>query len=105
MSASSSVLLIREDINSLPAKEAFLFHFLGPGEGFNFARLEHSAVSNAPESPMAHVKYRASKGMHPDWFGILMVNQLVDEVLYNDAGNEALRIKRFPRQAAPASDS
>ncbi len=34
-----------------------------------------------------------------------MVNQLVDEVLGNDAENEALRIKRFPRQAAPASDS
>jgi anti-sigma regulatory factor (Ser/Thr protein kinase) len=64
-----------------------------PGTGFSFDNLAHAAVSNPAESPFEHTEVREQKGMRPGGFGILMSRQLVDELLYNEAGNEVLLIK------------
>jgi anti-sigma regulatory factor (Ser/Thr protein kinase) len=36
---------------------------------------------------------RAEKGMRPGGFGMLIVRQIVDEVVYNEKGNEVVLIK------------
>ena len=79
------------------ADGAVLFRVRDPGPGFSFERLRHAAVSNPANSPADHVMERASLGMRPGGFGILLTRALVDELIYNEAGNEALLIRYVRR--------
>ena len=45
-------------------------------------------------SPSTAIK-RAELGMRPGGFGMLIVRQIVDEVVYNERGNEVLLIKHL----------
>jgi anti-sigma regulatory factor (Ser/Thr protein kinase) len=73
-----------------------LFLVRDPGPGFSFEKLKHAAVSN-PESPVEHSMAREEMGMRPGGFGILLTRSFVDELLYNEKGNEALLIKYLKR--------
>jgi hypothetical protein len=53
-------------------------------------------VSNPPSSPVEQAISRASLGMRPGGFGILLTRALVDELIYNEKGNEALLIRYLP---------
>jgi len=64
-----------------------------PGAGFSLEQIKHSAVANPPDQPFRHMEEREALGMRPGGFGILMSKKLVDELLYNDKGNEVLLIK------------
>ena len=75
------------------AAGVLLFRVRDPGPGFSFERLRHAAVLNPPDSPAEHLLNREALGMRPGGFGILMTRSMVDELLYNEAGNEALLIK------------
>jgi CheY-like chemotaxis protein len=74
-------------------QRAVLYYVRDPGKGFSFDTLLHAAVSNPLDSPFEHAQVREQMGMRPGGFGILMTRQLVDELLYNEAGNEVLLIK------------
>ena len=63
-----------------------------PGPGFSFGDLPHAAVSH-PDSPVEHALNRQEMGMRPGGFGIMLTRSFVDELLYNEKGNEALLIK------------
>src|SRR6266508_1923299 len=67
--------------------------FRDPGPCFNRERLPHAPGSNTIENPIAHIEYREAHGMRPGGFGIMLTKQLVDEVIYNEIGNEVLLIK------------
>lgn len=72
----------------------FLFYYVrDPGQGFSFDDIPHAAVSNPMDSPIEHVEVRQQLGMRPGGFGIFMTRQLVDEMIYNEKGNEVLLIK------------
>ncbi len=75
------------------ADRALLFRVRDPGPGFSFDKLRHAAVSNPAESPAEHTMTRASLGMRPGGFGILLTRALVDELIYNEKGNEVLLIR------------
>ena len=64
-----------------------------PGTGFSLEELKHSALGNPPDEPFRHISQREAQGMRPGGFGILMAKGLVDDLLYNEQGNEALLIK------------
>jgi CheY-like chemotaxis protein len=64
-----------------------------PGTGFSLEELKHSAIANPPDQPFLHMAERESRGMRPGGFGILMSKKLVDDLIYNDKGNEVLLIK------------
>jgi anti-sigma regulatory factor (Ser/Thr protein kinase)/CheY-like chemotaxis protein len=70
-----------------------------PGAGFSLEELKHSALANPPEEPFHHMEQREALGMRPGGFGILMSKKLVDELLYNDKGNEVLLIKYLDKPA------
>ena len=55
--------------------------------------LPQSALSNPEDEPFVHIAYRAAHGIRPGGFGILMSRELVDDLLYNEKGNEVLLIK------------
>lgn len=64
-----------------------------PGKGFSLEEIRHSALSNPPEDPFRHMSTREAAGKRPGGFGIMMAKKLVDELLYNDKGNEVLLVK------------
>ncbi|MBI3666697.1 MAG: response regulator [Acidobacteria bacterium] len=72
---------------------AILYYIQDPGKGFSFQNIPHAAVSNPPEAPFEHVAVRAELGLRPGGFGILLAGKLVDELIYNEKGNEVLLIK------------
>jgi DNA-binding response OmpR family regulator len=79
------------------ADGALLFRVRDPGPGFSFDKLRHAAVSNPADSPAEHAMNRDKLGMRPGGFGILLTRAMVDELLYNEKGNEALLIKYLHR--------
>jgi anti-sigma regulatory factor (Ser/Thr protein kinase) len=70
-----------------------LYQIRDPGQGFRLESMEHAAVGNPVGQPFRHVEYRDSHGMRPGGFGILLARKIVDEMLYNERGNEVLLIK------------
>ena len=44
---------------------------------------------------MATVEERAATGLRPGGFGMLIVRHVVDELVYNERGNEVLMIKHL----------
>lgn len=72
---------------------ALLYYIRDPGQGFSMAAIPHAAVSNTPDGPVAHMAVRQEQGIRPGGFGILLVRKLVDELIYNETGNEVLLIK------------
>jgi len=70
-----------------------LYHLRDPGTGFSLDHLPHSAVGNPEDKPFEHASYRSEHGIRPGGFGILMSRKLVDDLLYNEKGNEVLLVK------------
>jgi CheY-like chemotaxis protein/anti-sigma regulatory factor (Ser/Thr protein kinase) len=60
------------------------------GPGFNPQNMPHAAK---PEDPVAHMMVRETLGLREGGFGILMSRGLVDELSYNDKGNEVRLVK------------
>ena len=80
-------------ITYVRAERAILYYVRDPGKGFSFQKLAHAATSNPIDSPFEHAVLREQLGMRPGGYGILMTRELVDELIYNDTGNEVLLIK------------
>lgn len=74
---------------------AIVFHFRDPGNGFDPADLQHAARTSAPEHVVATTLHRAETGLRPGGFGMLIVRGVVDELIYNEQGNEVLMIKHI----------
>jgi anti-sigma regulatory factor (Ser/Thr protein kinase) len=70
-----------------------------PGAGFRRESLSHAAIAN-PEDPAAHMAKREAEGMRPGGFGMMMAAGTVDELIYNEIGNEVLLIKYLDTAAA-----
>jgi DNA-binding response OmpR family regulator len=62
------------------------------GPGFDPSNLPHAAQ---PEDPISHLMVRETLGMREGGFGILMARGLVDELEYNEKGNEVRLVKYF----------
>jgi anti-sigma regulatory factor (Ser/Thr protein kinase) len=70
-----------------------ILHIQDPGDGFSFAELPHAAVSNPPDSPIAHQLYRSQHGLRPGGLGLLLARNMVDDLVHNDKGNEVVLVK------------
>jgi DNA-binding response OmpR family regulator len=69
------------------------------GPGFDRATLPHAAVAG---DPFTHMDVREKLGMRAGGFGMLICQGMVDEMRYNDIGNEVTLIKRFaPTRRSP----
>jgi two-component system, OmpR family, response regulator len=66
------------------------------GAGFDPENLPHAA---RPEDPVGHMMVRETLGLREGGFGILMSQGLVDDMKYNETGNEVQLIKYFPVKA------
>jgi anti-sigma regulatory factor (Ser/Thr protein kinase)/CheY-like chemotaxis protein len=78
------------EISAVRTERAIVYYFRDPGPGFAIGGKPHVMEDGDPTS---HIEYRASQGIRPGGFGIFMAKQLVDELIYSQAGNEVLLIK------------
>ena len=81
------------EVVAVQTQRAAVFYVRDPGSGFSWYAIPHAAVSNPPGDPVAHMAMRESLGIRPGGFGILTVRGIVDELIYNEVGNEVLLIK------------
>jgi len=81
-----------------------LYRIADPGPGFRFDDLQHSAVANT-DGAFAMAERREEKGLRPGGFGIRLVQQISDELIYNEKQNEVIIIKYLdqpPSSPSPA---
>jgi anti-sigma regulatory factor (Ser/Thr protein kinase) len=82
-------------VSVLRATQAIMVHMRDPGKGFSFEKIAHAAVSNPEDLPTLHAEIREQQGQRPGGFGILMASRLVDQLLYNERGNEVFFMKKL----------
>jgi len=82
-------------VSRVISKDTLIYHIIDPGPGFERANLRHAAIANPPDSPVEHIRYREEKGLRAGGFGMLVAQQLVDQVIYNESGNEVVLIQRL----------
>jgi CheY-like chemotaxis protein/anti-sigma regulatory factor (Ser/Thr protein kinase) len=81
------------EVSCIRLKHAIIYHIKDPGEGFDPEQLEHAAIGNPTGDPFRHVTVRDEKGLRAGGFGILLTDQLVDELVYNERRNELMFVK------------
>jgi len=81
------------EVTAAQTARAIVFHFRDPGDGFDQTDLRHAAATSQPADIMQATLERAEGGRRPGGFGMLIVRQIVDELVYNERGNEVLLIK------------
>jgi anti-sigma regulatory factor (Ser/Thr protein kinase)/CheY-like chemotaxis protein len=81
------------EVTAARTKRAIVYHFRDPGAGFDAADLKHATQSASPELLMEAALRRSEKGLRAGGFGMLIVRHIVDELVYNERGNEVLLIK------------
>jgi DNA-binding response OmpR family regulator len=71
------------------------------GGGFDRTKLTHAASA---DDPLAHMDVREKLGLRDGGFGMLISRGMVDDLRYNEKGNEVTLIKRFPDDAGLPPD-
>jgi anti-sigma regulatory factor (Ser/Thr protein kinase) len=108
------------EVTSIRTTRAFVFYVRDPGSGFcpeprgtdRIASPTEGLISNLAEDPaakpidefIAHLRRREEEGLPPGGFGLLLAKGAVDELLYNEIGNEVLLIKYIDRTAPTMQD-
>lgn len=80
-------------------QEKVTIHVSDSGPGFDQVNLPHAA---RPGDPLSHMAVRSSLQLREGGFGILMTRGMVDQLCYNEAGNEVQLIKFVPRKQVAA---
>jgi len=81
------------EVTAIRTGRAMVFRVRDPGAGFRQEALSHAAFTNASEDPTAHIADREEEGMRAGGYGMLLAKGTVDELIYNEIGNEAILIK------------
>jgi len=81
------------EISYLRVRHMVTCRISDPGEGFTLDEVPHAAIANPADDPLRHVEYRDAHGMRPGGFGVLLTQRLIDELVYNEQGNEVTLIK------------
>ena len=80
-------------IACLRTRRMLLYRIADPGEGFSIGELRHAAINNPPADPLQHAIVREQHGIRPGGLGLMITRSLVDDVIYNEKGNEVMLIK------------
>ena len=81
------------EVSYVRARHLVACRISDPGEGFMLGDIPHAAIANPDDNPIRHLDYREAHGMRPGGFGVLLTQQLIDELVYNEQGNEVTLIK------------
>ena len=81
------------EVSAVRTQRTIVYYVKDPGPGFDPAELPHAVSPDAGEDLLAHAEQRAELGLRPGGFGLLLARKIVDEMIYNERGNEVLLIK------------
>lgn len=81
------------EISYVRTRRMIMCRVKDPGNGFSLEEIKHTALANPEDDPFQHMSERESRGIRPGGFGILMARKFVDDLIYNEKGNEVLLIK------------
>jgi anti-sigma regulatory factor (Ser/Thr protein kinase)/CheY-like chemotaxis protein len=84
---------LKVDVGYLRTPRLILYYLRDPGMGFDLPSLDHSVLNNPRDDPMRHLAIRVEKGLRAGGFGIHLAKELMDEMVYNDLGNEVVILK------------
>jgi anti-sigma regulatory factor (Ser/Thr protein kinase) len=90
------------EVAAVRTQRTIVYYFKDPGPGFN----PHSPKAVATEEdPLTHLAQREAMGQRAGGFGMLLTSKLVDEVHYNERGNEVFLVKHLDNLAmAPGAE-
>jgi len=81
------------EISYIRSRHMVMCRVKDPGKGFSLDQIRHSALANPPDDPIRHAVYREEHGLRPGGYGVLVAKELVDELIYDEKGNDVLLIK------------
>jgi len=81
------------DFQCIRTLRMIVFQVSDAGKGFSVEAASHAAVNNPPEEPLRHTQFRDELGLRPGGFGILLVKEVADELIYNEQGNAVTLVK------------
>ena len=81
------------EISFVRSRRAITCRVKDSGQGFSPDELRHAAAGTSLEDLINYVAVREEKGLRPGGFGMLMAKKLVDELIYDEKGNDVLLIK------------
>jgi DNA-binding NarL/FixJ family response regulator len=81
------------EVTAIRTARTMVFRVRDPGAGFRRDSITHAASSDPNSDPTAHVAKRKELGIRPGGYGLLLAAGTVDELIYNELGNEVLLIK------------
>jgi anti-sigma regulatory factor (Ser/Thr protein kinase) len=80
------------EVSAVRTRRTIVFYFKDPGPGFNV----HAPSMVASErDPLSHLGDREASGKRPGGFGLLLTSKLVDEIHFNERGNEVILVKHL----------
>jgi len=92
------------EISFIRARRAIACRVKDPGEGFSLEELRKTSAGSSPLDLFAQTKFRDEQGMAPGGLGILLAKKLVDELIYNEKGNDVVLVK-YLDPPKPSSNS
>jgi len=90
------------EISYLRARHMVKCRISDPGEGFTLDEIPHAAIANPADDPVRHLEIREAQGLRPGGFGVLLAQRLVDQLVYNEQGNEVVLIKYLDLEPRPS---
>jgi anti-sigma regulatory factor (Ser/Thr protein kinase)/CheY-like chemotaxis protein len=91
------------EISFLRTRRAVVCRVKDPGQGFSLEELRHAAINSPAGDLISHTLVREEQGLRPGGFGLMMAKKLVDELIYNEKGNDVLLIKYLHSGASHAA--
>jgi DNA-binding response OmpR family regulator len=89
------------EISFIRSRRAIACRVRDPGQGFSLEELRHAAVGSSPEDLFSHMAVREEQGLRPGGFGILLAKKLVDELIYDEKGNDVVLVKYLDQPTPP----
>lgn len=83
------------DVAAMRTARAIVYYFKDPGPGFNPKAVRGVAKD---EDPISHLEEREAAGIRPGGFGLMITTKFVDELHYNEFGNEVILVKHMDTQ-------
>jgi anti-sigma regulatory factor (Ser/Thr protein kinase) len=78
------------EVAAVRTERTLVYYFKDPGPGFDV----HAPKMVASEDdPITHLSEREAIGKRAGGFGLLLASKLVDEVHFNENGNEVILVK------------
>jgi anti-sigma regulatory factor (Ser/Thr protein kinase)/CheY-like chemotaxis protein len=89
------------DVHAVRTQRTLVYYFKDPGPGFN---VNQPTMVASEQDPLSHLELREAAGKRAGGFGLLLTGKLVDELYFNERGNEVILVKHLDDQEAGARD-